>query len=114
MLHIKAKQVVSWEREELERWFAATFPERTIGHTPDEVGDYLNSRASRAGELGFGRPSHLRFLIGYEIGCGVPWMDDAEVKGPAAPVVHVLLRRDLEPEARIEAAERLLYGENDD
>lgn len=119
MMRVKAKQAQVWEREDLEQWFATTFPERVIGKPKDEVAAYLDDRGARAGDLGFTRPSHLRFLIGYEIGCGVLWREandagDAESEGPSAPVIRVLRQRDLDPEQRIEAAERLLYGDSDD
>lgn len=112
MMRVKASQVAVWERDDLERWFAESFPERVIGKPRDEVAGYLDARASEAHDLGFTRPSHLRYLIQYEIGCGIPWPAGRE-EGPSAPVLRVLRQRDLAPEARIEAAERLLYGDAD-
>lgn len=114
MMRIKAKQVAAWEREDLASWFAGAFPERVIGQPSDEVAGFLERRAARAEALGFTRPSHLRYLIGYELNCGVPWMDEGEDRGPSAKVTQALRQRDLTPDQRIEAAERLLYGESDD
>jgi hypothetical protein len=113
MMRVKASQVAVWERDDLERWFAESFPERVIGKPREEVAAFLESRAAGARDLGFTRPSHLRYLLGYEIGCGIRWLSGAE-EGPSAPVLRVLRERDVAPEARIEAAERLLYGGSDD
>lgn len=114
MMRIKAKQVATWEREELERWFTSAYPERSVGRSHEEIAAYLDSRHASAVELGFTHPQHLRFLIGYEIGCGVPWPSEGQVEGPSANVVRLLRQRELHPDQRIEAAERLLYGEPDD
>lgn len=114
MMRIRAKQVAVWEREELESWFSSAYPERAVGRSREEIGAYLESREARAEELGFNQPQHLRFLIGYEVGCGVPWYAAGPVEGPSAKVVELLQQRELHPDQRIEAAERLLYGEPDD
>jgi hypothetical protein len=109
MMRVNATQTAAWEREDLERWFEKTFPERAVGKPREEVAAYLETRRALAEELGFTRPEHLRYLIGYEIGCGVAWTGEGDL-GPSAPVVSALRRRDLAPGARIKAAERLLYG----
>lgn len=119
MMRVKAKQLEAWERDDLEQWFATTFPERVIGQPRADVDAYLTSRGSGAAELGFTRGHHLRYLIGYELGCGVAWLEEsgapaASGGSPSAPVLDILRRRDLDPDRRIEAAERLLYGDSDD
>ena len=113
MMRVNATQTAAWEREDLERWFEKSFPERARGVPRAEVAAYLAARRALAEDLGFVRPDHLRFLIGYEIGCGVAWPGGID-EGPAGPVVRALRRRDLPADARIKTAERLLYGEADD
>jgi len=114
MMRIRSNQMTAvWQRGDLLDWLARAFPEYFHRWSPEERGAYVDSRGARAIALGFTRPDHLRFLIGYELGCGVALADGDAAAEPSA-ARRLLLQRDLDPEKRIEAVERLLYGEPDD
>lgn len=111
MITIQSDQMNAWQRDEFLAWMAREFPDYYHHWSPGERDAYVDSRTARAHELGFTRHHHLRFLIGYELGCGVMWTaDDTAAPPSAVVVVRILARRDEDPEQRIEAVERCLYG----
>ncbi len=110
MIRILSRQLITIKRMELERWFEQRYPERTLGQPKELVADYLDSRSESARALGFNRPSQLRFLIGYEIDCGIPWISEQEDRGPSALVTASLRDVAMAPKKRIERAETMLYG----
>lgn len=118
-MRLHAEQLATWERQDLQSWMIRTFPDRTHGLSRADITAYLDDRIAHANALRFTSSTHLRYLIGYELGCGVPWMLATEPAAPAhttvwASLLAALRPADVDPDARIAAAERLLYGDADD
>lgn len=110
MLRIQYGRVAkAWEHAELRRWLKQRFPDHCFGKPKAELDDFLDRRAGAARALGFDRASHLQYLIDYELGSGLAVLDpDAEIAAPE--IRRVLAQKDVDPDQRIEAAERLLFG----
>ena len=112
MMKIRASRVAkAWEHAELRRWLRHRFPEYCWGKPEEAIDAYLAERAAEARALGFEDPGHLQHLVDYELGSGLAVLDPCAEEGPAAAIRRVIAQRDVDPEARIAAAERMIFGE---
>jgi hypothetical protein len=113
-MKIRASRLArAWEHAEMRRWLQRRFPDHCWGKPEGEIDAYLADREERARALGFERASHLQHLLDYELGSGLAVLDPCA--GTEVPEVsRVLAQREVDPDLRIEAAERIVFGEAGD
>lgn len=106
------RMTAAWQRKDLLEWLARQFPDYCARRSRGELDAYVESRTELARDLGFVLHHHLRFLIGYELGCGISLQREDMLMASGA-VQRLLMQRDVNPADRIETVEHLLYGADD-
>ena len=111
MMKIRAGRLAkAWEHATLRTWLRRRYPDFCHKKPEAEIEAFLADRADRAGSLGFSHARHLQYLIDYELNSGLAVLDPGAAS--IAPEVHrVIAQTDVDPDERIAAAERLIFGE---